>query len=237
MSAQTDTTGSTSTPLLVVGEALIDVVHRLDGSVDSCPGGSPANVAITLARLGQRPDFLTWIGSDAAGAEVASWLASSGVRLVSGSAGSARTSSAHAALAADGSAQYEFDILWDPPAVADLESVEHLHLGSIGAVLEPGFASIVDMVTQVGSTATVSYDPNARPAVMEAVDVTRAKVEQLVALSDVVKVSDEDLTWLEPEQEPETVARRWASTGPALVVMTRGGQGALAFHRTGCVEV
>lgn len=219
--------------LLIVGESLIDVVHRVDGTVDASPGGSPANVALTLGRLGHRPQFMTWVGPDAAGAEVLAWLAGSSVDVVPGSDGAQRTSSATATLAADGGAQYVFDIDWQLPELPGETQVEHVHLGSIGAVIEPGFGDVVALIERLRPVATVSYDPNIRPDVMEAVDVTRAKVERLVALSDVVKVSDEDLEWLEPGTPPEDLARRWAESGPSLVVMTRGGAGAIAFHPGG----
>lgn len=64
---------------LVVGEALIDVVHRADGSVDEHPGGSPANVALTLGRLDRRAQLLAWIGTDSYGDRIRSWLSGSHV--------------------------------------------------------------------------------------------------------------------------------------------------------------
>ncbi|MEV8105946.1 PfkB family carbohydrate kinase, partial [Streptomyces sp. NPDC088135] len=63
------------------------------------------------------------------------------------------------------------------------------------------------------------------------------RVERCVALSDVVKASDEDLEWLYPGQEPERVAERWLATGPAVVLVTRGGDGALAVLPGGRVTV
>ena len=103
---------------LVVGEALIDVVHRRDGSVDSHPGGSPLNVAIGLARLGRESHLLTWFADDDGGAALRSHLASSGVHVVAGSAGAARTSTATATLDDEGAATYDFDIDWQLPALA-----------------------------------------------------------------------------------------------------------------------
>ncbi len=222
----------------VIGEALIDAVHRLDGTVDEVPGGSLANVAITLGRLGRDPELLTWIGADEAGRRITEWLEASDVRVVPGSAGAARTSSATAILGEDGGAQYVFDILWDIPEEPALTDVGHVHLGSIAAVLEPAADKVHALVERLRAAgATVSYDPNARPAIMEAPALTLAKVERLVALSDVVKVSDEDLEWLVPDEPYEAVAARWAAGGPALVVVTRGGGGAVAFHGENRFEV
>jgi fructokinase len=56
----------------------------------------------------------------------------------------------------------------------------------------------------------------------------RPDIERLVALSDVVKASDEDLRWLYPDRPDEDVAQAWLASGPALVVVTRGGAGVYA---------
>ncbi|MGM7422243.1 PfkB family carbohydrate kinase, partial [Cellulosimicrobium sp. CpK407] len=81
--------------------------------------------------------------------------------------------------------------------------------------------------------ATITYDPNARPALMGDPADARARIEALVALADVVKVSDEDLAWLVPGTDPVAVARDWLALGPALVVVTYGGEGALALTAAG----
>jgi len=224
--------------LLVVGEALIDVVHRLDGTVDKVPGGSPANVAITLGRLGRTPHLLAWLGDDEEGARVTGWLGASGVSLVAGSDGADHTSTATAILGEDGGAQYVFDIAWDIPRDLTVDGLEHLHLGSIGAVLAPATEAVRDLVLRARAAgATISYDPNTRPAIMGDPVVTLTQVQHLVELSDVVKVSDEDLEWLFPGEDPESMAARWATQGPSLVVMTRGGDGAVAFHSGERLEV
>ena len=91
---------------LVVGESLIDVVRRRDGSVDEHPGGSPMNVAISLGRLGRQVELLTWFGQDTRGAALREHLAESAVRVVEGSDGAASTSVAVATLDATGAATY-----------------------------------------------------------------------------------------------------------------------------------
>ena len=75
---------------------------------------------------------------------------------------------------------------------------------------------------------TISYDPNVRPALLGTPERARPDIENLVSLSDVVKVSDEDLHWLYPDRQDEDVAREWLARGPVLVVVTRGGQGVYA---------
>jgi fructokinase len=223
---------------LVVGEALVDVVRRLDGSVDEHPGGSPANVALGLARLGRSVDLLTWLGTDARGDAVRRHLEASGVRLAAGSDGAASTSVAVATLDASGAATYTFELDWQVPAdhAGDYGDVVVVHSSTIGAALEPGGAAVLRILAEARADATITYDPNIRPDLLGEPDAARELVEQLVVLSDVVKVSDEDLAWLEPGADPFDVARRWMSRGPALVVVTRGGEGAFAVTAGG-VEV
>lgn len=225
---------------LVIGEALVDVVRRADGSLTEHPGGSPMNVAIGLARLGRGVDLLSWFGADERGAGIAAHLAASGVAVVPGSDSADHTSVATAVLDATGAATYEFDLTWQVPEqwASPAGAPLVVHTGSIGAVLEPGGADVARILEAHRPSATITYDPNARPTLMAPPAQTAPVVEHLVALSDVVKVSDEDLTWLEPGTDPLDHARRWATLGPAAVVVTRGGEGAVAVTATGLeVEV
>lgn len=223
---------------LVVGEALIDIVHRADGTIDEHPGGSPANVAITLGRLGRPIRLLTWIGEDAYGRLVQRWLDGSHVELIGASTGASHTSLATARLDVSGGATYDFDLEWRLPPVAQIpaEAVV-VHAGSISATLDPGAQNVLDLVTRARATATITYDPNIRPAIVGRSEHTRERVEALVALADVVKVSDEDLRWLYPGTEPRASAADWHKRTGAPVVMTRGEQGALAWTRGGLIEV
>lgn len=220
--------------MLVVGEALIDVVHRADGSVDEHPGGSLANVALTLGRLGRDARLTTWVADDAHGDVVRAWLDDSSVTLTSGSTGAPSTSVATAHLDAHGAATYEFDLEWRVPAGSAPDAgTLAVHTGSIAAVLEPGASDVRALVATARATATITYDPNARPALMGGLVDARAQIEALVALSDVVKVSDEDVAWLAPGADPVAVARDWLALGPALVVVTFGGEGAVAVTAAG----
>jgi fructokinase len=223
--------------LLVVGESLIDVVIAPDGSRAEHPGGSPANVAVTLGRLGHAPTLLTRIGDDAAGRLVGDWLRASGVELDPRSiAAGTATSQAVARLNQAGAASYDFDIRWDLP-VADVGPVDLVHVGSISATLLPGSRSVAAIVEEVRSHAIVSYDPNVRTALITDPDRTRAAIEALAAAADVVKVSDEDLGWIDAAARPEDIARRWLAEGPALVIITRGADGVTAFTAAGPVSV
>jgi fructokinase len=216
---------------VVVGEALVDLVgQRGSRTLVAHPGGSPANVALGLARLGDPVTLVTRLGRDAFGEMISTHLQASGVRVDGGPDGGTKTSLAVATLAA-GIATYDFRIEWD---IGDLEPLpietRCLHTGSLATALPPGRARVADLLERERrrGRVTISYDPNVRPALLGTPEEARPGIEQLVALADVVKVSDEDLRWLHPDQEDEDVARGWLATGPALVVVTRGGRGVFA---------
>lgn len=214
----------------VVGEALIDIVCRADGTAEETPGGSPANVAITLGRLGTTPRLLTSFAGDDRGQRILRWLDDSGVDVVVSPA--ARTSTARARLDASGSADYEFDIDWSLGDVAP-PPAGIVHTGSIAAYLGPGCTDVRRLIRGARDASLISFDPNIRPALIDAPDLVRRRIEEFVLLADVVKASDEDVRWLHPERDIEDVARTWAQSGPALVVITRGAGGSFAVTGAG----
>ncbi|MBK8468714.1 MAG: PfkB family carbohydrate kinase [Candidatus Phosphoribacter sp.] len=213
--------------VLVLGEALVDAVVKGGVVVAEHVGGSPANVAFGLGALGHGVSLATWIGLDARGERIAQRCADAGVRVVDGSTGAEETSVAYATIDARGQANYRFDLTWALPELGDTSNVGHVHTGSISATLEPGGAQVVDAVRALRKHSTVSYDPNMRPTLMGSADAVRARVEELISLSDVVKASDEDVQWLYPGAFLPDVLREWEALGPALAVITRGGQGAV----------
>lgn len=223
--------------VLVVGEALVDIVERLDGSRAEHPGGSPANVALGLARLDRDVHLLTRVGDDERGRSVLAHLEGSGVHLVDGSVTGEPTSTATARLDERGVATYHFELDWRLPPAPDLAGYHALHTGSIAAFLSPGGDAVVRLVEEAAGRVTVTYDPNARPQLMGEAGPARARVEHLVAHSDVVKVSDEDIAWLAPGEDPLAVVRAWQLGRPSVVVLTRGEGGAVAVLDAGEVEV
>ncbi|MFF2371244.1 carbohydrate kinase [Agromyces sp. NPDC058110] len=223
-------TASASKPdVLVVGEALVDIVHRAGGSIDESPGGSAANVALALGRLGRNPRLLTSIGDDPHGRAVREWLAASDVRVQNQPA--ARTSTASARLDAQGAATYEFDLSWQIESVG-VELADALHIGSIAATLEPGASAVAELLDRHRGRALITYDPNIRPSLIDDRDSVRSRVLSLIEQVDVVKASDEDIAWLHPGKDIADVARRWVASGPALVVVTRGSSGCLAVNKS-----
>ena len=216
---------------IVVGEALVDLVGPRGGrTLTAHPGGSPANVALGLGRLGVPVTLKTSLGRDSLGQMVLSHLEASGVRVDAGPHDGVSTSLAIATLAA-GIASYDFRIDWDVGNLAPLPvEARCLHTGSLATALEPGKASVVDLMEREHQRGrvTVSYDPNVRPALLGDPAQARPDIERLVALSDVVKVSDEDLRWLYGDRALDDIAKDWLASGPALVVVTRGGAGVYA---------
>ncbi|MDH6708945.1 fructokinase [Kitasatospora sp. MAA19] len=217
--------------VLVIGECVADIV-RTDGAPDTVhPGGSPANVAYGLARLGRPATLLTQLGDDANGRLIRAHLESAGV--VVRAAEVERTPSAVVRLDGQGRARYTFDIGWTLPPTELRAAPAAIHLGSIAAVTDPGAAAVLDLVERWRGRAPVSYDPNVRPALMGERAQAVRRVERCVALSDVVKASDEDLAWLYPGESAEAVAHRWLALGPAVVAVTLGADGAFALTAEG----
>lgn len=223
--------------VLVIGEALVDVVHRWDGRIDESPGGSPANVALSLGRLGNTARFLTQLGDDAHGGQIRDWLAEAGVQVASSA--TARTATATAHLDETGSARYEFDIAWSVADVAAARSdpAGIVHTGSIAALLAPGATAVRTLLAKMRASSLITYDPNVRPALLPDHDQTVLDVESFVALADLVKASDEDLAWLYPDVDPLEIAWSWLQRGPSVIVVTMGASGAFAVTSAGVTHV
>ncbi len=227
--------------IAVIGENIVDLVpNGDDGLLRPIPGGSPANIAVSAARLGSPTALLARIGADAFGRQIRRRLREDGVDerfLVD----AAEPSSSLAVVSFDERrrASYDFwvtgtaDWQWRPgelPARLPA-SVRALHLGSIAALRAPGAATIEAFAREQASNdeVTLSLDPNLRPSIVGSGPEVTAAVERLVRLCQLVKVSDEDLDHLHPGRDPLEVAARWAASGPSLVVVTRGGDGAVAL--------
>ena len=222
---------------LVIGEALIDIVQREGHVTGEHVGGSPLNVAVGLARLGREVDFLTHIADDARGKRIAEYVKASGVQLVSGSTTAKRTPTAMATLDAAGQARYEFDIDWQLAGTPEVAPPLLAHTGSIATVLEPGCRAVSALLDAYHLSATITFDPNVRPALIKDDEAARGRIDRLVERADVVKASDEDLRWLDPRRSPEQIAKTWLGMGPSIVAVTTGDQGAFAVCGAGMVHV
>jgi fructokinase len=212
--------------VVVIGEALIDVVASSGGTVEH-PGGSPANVAYGLGRLGISTALLTSIGDDERGSAIERHLGRAGVALLPGSKHEGRTASATAKLAADGSASYEFDITWELQPVPPSYLPKVIHTGSIATFLAPGAAAVRSLLEQAHRECVITYDPNIRPALLGSQAEATALFEELIPLTDVVKLSDEDAQWLYPRKGLDEAAARILQLGAGLAVITKGSEGSL----------
>jgi fructokinase len=236
-----------SAPVLVIGEALVDIVGTAakttrngNGKTNATPGGSPANVAVGLARLGVPTELVTRIGTDPYGDQLGAHLFGNGVQLAPGSVEPGfRTSTATATLDAAGVASYQFNITWEPPALSLSRGCPAIHTGSIATVLEPGAEAIHGFLKSMADQpVTVTLDPNARPTITPDPVSTWAAVRELAALSDLVKLSDEDCEFLRPGLSADEIAIELLSADRTrCVVITRGGEGAIGISRDARIEV
>ena len=187
------------------------------------------NVAVGLSRLGLTSSLLTAFGDDEYGRMLADHLISEGVTVATDSCRAGEpTSRAIAVIGADGAAVYDFDIEWslsESAAITAAADAEIVHVGSIGAALEPGATAVRAMLAAVSDRTLRTYDPNIRPALLGPRDVVVACVEAIMAASHVVKLSDEDADWLYPGLPVEQVLARVLDRGARVAVITRGGDG------------
>ncbi|MFF1253478.1 carbohydrate kinase [Pseudarthrobacter sp. NPDC058329] len=218
--------------VVVIGEALTDVVTTPEGTNEH-PGGSPANVAYGLARLGVSTGLLTAVGADCRGTAIEEHLAGAGVTFLPGSHPQEKTSTATATIAEDGSANYAFDITWDIEA-PDLVHAppKVLHTGSIASFLAPGADKVKATLQALRAECTITYDPNIRPALLGTHAEAVRTFEDLVHLTNVVKLSDEDAEWLYPQRSAVEAASHILKLGADLAVITKGSLGSLLATRS-----
>lgn len=221
----------------IIGESLIDVVLSEDGSTSSHVGGSPANVAVGLARLGHNVELATSFAADSYGKQIAAHLLANGVAVTARSAHAGNSSTATARLDAEGAADYKFDIEWSPVGLEPTAAPGTIHTGSIASWLEPGASCVLERIRRSVPGATISFDPNIRPQLIADRAATTQLTEAFVAVSDIVKVSDEDLGWLYPGLPAAAIAERWLAGTTSVVFITRGARGALGLSRIGTIEV
>ena len=208
-------------------------------------GGGPANTAKALARLGYDVDFIDGISSDANGVNARKELERDGVGLSLSLTSEKPTCTATLTLDSNGGADYEFLIegtatfdfnaSWLPDPERLKPSV--LHIGTLATIIEPGATALFDWAVRVGEFAPIIFDPNIRPSVMGDRATYAAAVEKWVSIASIVKVSDDDIKWLYPNETLDEVALRWIAQGVSCVVVTRGAHGLIGFTEHGMEEV
>ena len=227
----------------VIGEALIDLVPgEALLAYRATPGGSPYNVAIGLARLGQDTTLMARLADNAFGHILRDRAVAEGIDLDAAPHASEPTTLAVVSLDATGTPAYDFyfdgtaDWQWtaeETRRVPDRTTV--LHFGSIASWTSPGAARVIELGRRMRDRGDVlvSYDPNIRPSLLGDRDRAQRMVERGLRVAHVAKASAEDIAWLYPGQPPEDVARHWHQLGVTVAVITDGANGAGAFAASG----
>ena len=230
----------------VCGEVLVDLIPQ-PGSTERVGiiGGGPENTAIALARLGHQVEFIDGISSDKWGVAAKAELDADGVGTRFSEFSEKPTCQAIVSLDENGSASYEFVI--DGTATFDFkrdwlpDPYKHkptlLHIGTLVTAIEPGASVLFDWALEVSELAPIVFDPNIRPAVIPDRDSYRAQVEKWIGISSVVKVSEDDLSWLYPGEDHVEIAKRWIADDVSVVVITRGADGLIGVTAQGVVTV
>jgi fructokinase len=231
--------------ITVVGEILIDLVGEGTGAqrFAAFPGGSPANVAVTLARLGVDTSLLARISRDRFGQRLRAHLADNRVSARDLVEAAEPTTLAVAILDAAANATYDFyiegtaDWQWTARELPDplADDVVALHAGSLALALPPGASALEQLLVReyARERVTIMFDPNIRAALARSRNLERERVERIMRSAHIVKASAEDLDWLYPGEPVENVVERWIVLGPQLVVVTRGDQGSYAATASG----
>jgi fructokinase len=233
--------------IVVAGEALIDLVPDADGRLRTLPGGSPFNVAIGLGRLGVQVGLLSPLASDPLGDLLASRLSDAAVTRLLPERTTRPTTLAVVHLDAVGHASYGFyldgtsatgmsegDVAAAVARDATVATAAlHVSLGAVTLTSSGTGELLGRMLGRGAERPLVTFDPNVRPATITDMAQERDAIESVVAAVDVVKVRDADLAAIAPDRDPLAIAGDWARSGPALIIVTRGEQGATALRSDG----
>ncbi|WP_299560327.1 carbohydrate kinase [uncultured Sulfitobacter sp.] len=230
--------------ILCCGEALIDMIPTpttagRDGFVPHA-GGAVFNTSIALGRLGVQTGMLTGLSTDMFGQQLSDALRASHVDTSHVIPSDRPTTLAFVHLQ-DGHATYSFFdensagrmlAIEDLPALSS--EVSSLYFGGISLACEPGANTYATLLRREGADRAVMLDPNIRPQFIQDIDKYRHRLDRMMAMADIVKVSDEDLNWIVPaplslKEKVETVL----DAGPSVVILTRGSEGATGFLADG----
>jgi fructokinase len=224
---------------------LYDLVLDGDEDLRAHPGGGPFNTARAIARLEEPVAYLGRLSTDHFGTTLERLLAADGVRLDAVVHTDEPTTLALAEIDEHGSAVYRFyergtsaPGLTPELALGALPpSVSILHVGTLGLALEPVADALEAVIEALSGRALIAVDPNVRPGVISDPDAYRRRMDRVLDRTDVVKVSDDDLAWLDPGRPPLAAARALLDHGPAVVLVTRGGAGAVVVNAGGDIAV
>lgn len=241
--------------LTVLGELVVDLLPVPSAGAGpegtapqyvARPGGNALNVAVAAGRLEVPVRLLARLGTGPLAPHLRRHAELAGVDVGGVVDAVEPVSLAVIGLAPDGSARYGFHVLgaadwqWTEDELRRVlpEPAGIVHVGSISGWTPPGCTAIADLVARLAGGPLISVDPNVRPMLAEGpvgatlgntATAVRQRINALVARADVVKVSAEDLEWLEPGSTRssaalDAAALDWATRGPGLVVLTDGGE-------------
>ncbi|WP_426609940.1 carbohydrate kinase family protein [Bradyrhizobium sp. McL0616] len=226
--------------LMSCGDALIDFVptRNVDGREAVMPavGGSCLNVAIGMARLGAPTGFVGGISTDMFGRMIADHAAASNVELGLATRSAHQTTLAFVRIVA-GESHYAF---YDAETATrnwayrrgsiPFDTVEALHIGSTTLVNDQGAAETKALIADALMSSTISFDPNCRPNLVKDKPAYLARMAEFAGHADLIKMSDVDFAYLHGEEPYQQRASAMLGQGTSLVVITRGNNGAIAWH-------
>lgn len=217
----------------VVGEALMDLIPVATGEVLPMVGGGPANTAKALARLGYPTLFIGGISTDPYGKIIEEELDESGVNLSLAYRGDRATALAIASIDEKGLASYKFELEGSSSFAFDRSWLPNgepgvIHIGSVATLLEPGASELFNWAKE--KSAPIVFDPNIRPSIESDKKIYREAVERFISIATVVKLSEDDISWLYNQAEEEIISS-WLEAGVSLVVLTRAERGLTAFSK------
>jgi fructokinase len=225
--------------ILSCGEALIDMLPRTSAQGENCfapyAGGAVFNTAIALGRLGAPSAFFSGVSNDMLGEILADTLTASKVDTRYLARSDRPTTVAFVKLV-NGQATYAF---YDEATAGRMlstdqlptlpQDIDALFFGGISLVNDPAASTYEALQTRECAARVTMIDPNIRPGFIAGKEAQyRARIERMIARADIVKLSDEDLHWLEGQGDLTILARSVLAKGPKVVFITEGANGARA---------
>jgi fructokinase len=233
--------------IICCGEALIDMLPRRstldEPAFAPYSGGAVFNTAVALGRLGVPVEFFSGLSSDLFGQQLRATLAESKVGARYAHVSGKPTTLAFVHLI-DGHASYVF---YDEGTAGRMLSTDNLPVfegnvdallfGAISLIPEPCGSAYEALMEREAPQRVTMLDPNIRPAFIPDRPKHLARIQRMIAMADILKLSDEDLGWFGATGAPEDAIAQWLELGPKLVVMTRGSQGATGYTKNHTVTV
>lgn len=233
--------------ILCCGEALIDMLPRTttEGEAAFAPyvGGAVFNTAIALGRLGAPAGFFSGLSSDLFGGQLRESLGASKVSSTYAHTSPRPTTLAFVRLT-NGQATYTF---YDENTAGRMLTIEDLPklgaeieamlFGAISLISEPAGSAYEEFMRREHKSRVMMLDPNIRPNFIPDKAKHLRRIREMMAMADIVKLSDEDLNWFDEAGSHEDVVRNWLDRGPKLIVVTHGSEGAVGYSKAHKVTV